>query len=153
MSEPRISGIIVEIEIDRRRETMPAEGNKLVKPASARADKYNLKYDPEHICQIGIKDRKGREAKYHDSQQSLAAAEYKTKLTLGRFSITPCHYINYINYSRQLWKLRRRFAGQGLYTEAAIVLLKWKMRKLEEAALIAIRNEVYHIPEPAEPIV
>ncbi len=131
---------------------MARQGTKFVKPASVRSEKYNLKYDPKHIYHIGIKDRKSREEKYLVSQQALAAAELRTKQTLSRFSITPCHYINYINYSRQLWKLRRQFAGQGLYTEVAIVLLKWKMRKLDEEALVAIRNEVYHIPEPAQPI-
>jgi hypothetical protein len=119
-----------------------------VKPDSDRLYNYNLKFDPEAVRRQ-TEQRLGRmRDKQAAMQAELVALEVQAKEVLGALGAPTYSYCAYLNFVRESWKKKGRFNGATLNNEVAILLMKWKLRGLEEETLVALRDRVLSIPAP-----
>lgn len=119
-----------------------------VRPSSRRIDKFKAKYDPERIKQAIESQRDGIIEQQAAKQQELVDVEIATKMILDDSNIPTIFYPAYLNFAREIWKIRNRFAGETVKTEADIILYKWTMRQLKEDVLKRIRNQVFTLEAP-----
>jgi hypothetical protein len=110
--------------------------------------KFEAKYDPEAIRNAIEKQRDSIIAQQKERQAEQEKLENMTRIILGDANIPTPFYPPYLNFARQIWKLRVRFTGETLKTEANIIIAKWVSRRLEENVLIRIRNEVFTLQAP-----
>lgn len=110
--------------------------------------KFEAKYDPEAIKNAIEKQRDSIIAQLTVKQAELEKIENMTRIILGEENIPTPFFPPYLNFSRQIWKIRTRFSGETLKTEAGIVMDKWVSRQLEKDVLIRIRNEIFTLEAP-----
>lgn len=91
--------------------------------------------------------------RYAAATADLAAMETKVRTVLNQSGVHTTHYIPYLNYARQLYKLsrKRNIAGNSFAIEAKVLLDKWVARDLRADVLATIRSEVFDIGEPPSP--
>jgi len=112
--------------------------------------KFAAKYNPETIKQSIEKQREDIIDQQIARQAELEEVENRTKVILGDFGVPTPLYPAYLNYARQIWRIRNKFSGESLKIEADIALYKWVRRQLREDVLIKIRNELFTL-EPPKP--
>jgi hypothetical protein len=121
-----------------------------VRSTVRRIKKFDAKYNPEAIKQSIEKQREGIIDQQIARQAELEALENRTKVILGNMGVPTPLYPAYLNFARQIWKIRNKFYGDSLKTEVDIALYKWVRRQLKEDVLIKIRNEIFTL-EPPKP--
>jgi hypothetical protein len=123
-----------------------------VKSAGRRIHSYNLKTDPKHIAEINEKQRLLVEVHHAEAQIALSELETMAKQELATTGVFGHEYVSYLNFVRECWKKKCKYAGESLKVEVAVVLLKWKTRKLDENILARLRKNVLTIDAPSTPI-
>ncbi|MEO0069935.1 MAG: hypothetical protein ABIK18_03985, partial [candidate division WOR-3 bacterium] len=78
----------------------------------------------------------------------LVEVEEKVKTVLGEFGIPSWQNPPYLNYSRALYKLSKRFCGNQLRKMANVALVKWQALDLAKDILEAIRDTVFSLTAP-----
>ncbi|MEO0075252.1 MAG: hypothetical protein ABIK31_03995, partial [candidate division WOR-3 bacterium] len=78
----------------------------------------------------------------------LEKVENLTKIILGEENVPTPLIPAYLNFARQIWKLRNKFSVEILKTEADIMLYKWTRRSLLESVLIRIRDSIFTLEAP-----
>lgn len=121
-----------------------------VRSTVRRMKKFEAKYDPETIKQAIEKQRQSIIDQQIARQAELEEIENRTKLILGDFGIPTPLYPAYLNFAREIWKVRNKFSGESLKVEADIALYKWVRRQLREDVLVKLRNEIFTL-EPPKP--
>lgn len=119
-----------------------------VRSTIRRMSKFEAKYDPESIKKAIGKHRDSIIAQQTVKQAELEKMENMTRIILGEENIPTPFFPAYLNFARQIWKMRVRFSEETLKTEANIALDKWVSRRLEENVLIRIRNEIFTLEAP-----
>ena len=91
--------------------------------------------------------------RYAAATVQLTAMENEVRTVLNGAGVHTTHYIPYLNYARQLFKLsrKREISGDSLAIEAKVLLDKWVARDLKPEVLATIRTQVFDIGEPPAP--
>ena len=119
-----------------------------VRPSLRRIQKFKAKYNPESIKNAIEKQLDAIIKQQTYTQSELEKIENLTKIILGEENIPTPLIPAYLNYDRQIWKIRNKFSAEILKTEADIMLYKWKRRSLQESVLIRIRDQVFTLEAP-----
>ena len=119
-----------------------------VRSTVRRIQKFDAKYNPEAIKQSIEKQRNSIIDQQIARQAELEALENRTKLILGDFGVPTPLYPAYLNFARQIWKIKNKFSGESLKVEADIALYKWVKRQLREDVLNKIRKEIFTLEPP-----
>ena len=81
---------------------------------------------------------------------ALAAIESQVKQVLDGLGVATIQYPFYLDFGRELWRMRDQdISGESAAMEADVLLQKWVARGLTQAVLEAIRTQVFNIVAPA----
>ena len=119
-----------------------------VRTTLRRLQKFEAKYDPESIKKTIEKQRDAIIEQQWFKQAELEKIENLTKVILGEAIVQTPLIHAYLNFARQVWKIRNKFSAEILKTETDIMLYKWTRRQLQESVLIRIRNEIFTLEAP-----
>jgi len=119
-----------------------------VRTTLRRLQKFEAKYDPESIKKTIEKQRDAIIEQQWFKQAELEKIENLTKVILGEANVPTPLIPAYLNFARQVWKIRNKFSAEILKTETDIMLYKWTRRQLQESVLIRIRNEIFTLEAP-----
>lgn len=119
-----------------------------VRSTLRRVQKFKAKYDPEAIRNAIAKQMDSILQQQEIAQTQLEKVENLTKIILGQENVPTPLIPAYLNFARQIWKIRNKFSSEILKTEADIALYKWTRRSLVESVLIRIRDEVFTLEGP-----
>ena len=79
----------------------------------------------------------------------LAAMELQVKQVLDQEGVSIIQYPFYLNFGREMWRLKRmEVSGEGLAVEAATLIGKWVSRGLTQSVLETIRTQVFDVGAP-----
>jgi hypothetical protein len=72
---------------------------------------------------------------------------------LNQCGVSTIHYVPYLNFGRQLYKLTTQhlISGDSAVIEAQVLLEKWTRRGLDPDVLANIRTKVFNIAAPPAP--
>jgi len=108
----------------------------MAKSAYRRDRKYRRKIsDTEHMAKQLELAKDDMAAAYAHTQAELTGLEEATREVLGKYDVSSIVYPGYLNFVRQVWKMRKKFSGDTFTTEARILIDKWTSRKLERKVL------------------
>lgn len=118
-----------------------------------RVERWAKKYTPQRTKDTLDLIHEDMARRYEAATADLAAMEIKVRTVLNESGVHTTHYIPYLNYGRQLFKLsrKRNIAGNSMAIEAKVLLDKWVARDLKPEVLAAIRFQVFDIGEPPTP--
>ncbi len=118
-----------------------------------RVNRWKAKYSPERAKQTLDLIHQDMTERYAAATVKLAAMESDVRTVLNQYGVHTTHYIPYLNYARQLYRLsqKRNISGDSLAIEAKVLLDKWAARDLKPDVLAAIRYQVFDIGEPPAP--
>ncbi len=115
-----------------------------------RIEAYKIKTTPERIKEVVEARLESMRARYEKAMQELFELEMAIKEVLNESGVSTSFYVPYLNYGRQLYKLRRQqIAGESLKLAARVLLDKWGARGLNMEILALIRSRVFGIEEPS----
>jgi hypothetical protein len=120
-----------------------------VRPTLRRMQKLEANYDPDAIRDSLERQRESILEQQKTKQAELEKIENLTKLLIGDESVLSTLYVSYLNFARQIWKLKNTYNSGTLKIEADIMIYKWTRRGLDEAILKRIRNEIFTLQAPA----
>lgn len=116
-----------------------------------RLERWLVKTDPDTVNALIHKLREGMVRRQQEQQVEMYQAELKARQTLNDCNVPTALYAMYLNYARELFSLRKRFAGSSLLREANVLLEKWVARSLDRDVLKRIRDESFSIGNPVSP--
>ncbi|MBS4015540.1 MAG: hypothetical protein KGZ86_03790 [Candidatus Latescibacteria bacterium] len=120
-----------------------------VRPTLRRMQKLEANYDPDAIRDSLQRQRESILEQQKTKQAELEKIENSTKLLIGDESVLSTLYVSYLNFARQIWKLKNTYTSGTLKIEADIMIYKWTRRGLDENILKRIRNEIFTLQAPA----
>jgi len=120
-----------------------------VRPASRRLDKWDamLSGDVLSTKVAGYKDKMREQLSAIFPMQE--EVENQVKLILAEAATPTIMNPFYINFGREVYKLKLRFSGGQLLNAVDIVMNKWVGRGLDRDTLEKVRNTVFTIAPPA----
>jgi len=80
---------------------------------------------------------------------TIVQVETKVKTVLGEAGIPTWQNPPYLNFSREVYRLAKRFSGNQLRKMADAVMVKWVFLDLEQTILEDIRNTIFTLTPPA----
>ena len=80
---------------------------------------------------------------------TIVQMETKVKTVLGEFGIPTWQNPPYLNFSREVYKLTKRFSSNQLRKMANASMVKWLALDLEQNILEEIRNTIFTLTAPA----
>ncbi len=119
-----------------------------VRTTIRRMNKFEANYDTDAIRQSLERQRDGIIEQQKVKQAELEKVDNQTKLILGDESVSSSLYLSYLNFARQIWKIKNRYTSGTLKLEADIILDKWTRRGLNEDVLKRIRDTVFTLEAP-----
>ena len=121
-----------------------------MKDSVQRRENWEVKYNLDRVKQILEAKRATMGAHYEAAVAGMVAAEIKVRETLNACGVNTIHYVPYLNFGRQLYKLttQRQIAGDSAAIEAQVLLEKWASRGLDPKVLATVRTQVFNIGEP-----
>ncbi|MCX8014777.1 MAG: hypothetical protein N2748_02045, partial [candidate division WOR-3 bacterium] len=111
-----------------------------VRTTLRRVQKFKAKYDPEVIRNAIEKQLDAIIEQQTYAQTQLEKVENLTKVILGQEGVPSPLIPAYLNFARQVWRIRNKFSAETLKIETDIALYKWVRRSLQESVLIRIRD-------------
>jgi hypothetical protein len=120
-------------------------------PVKRRAN-WEVKYDTAAIKAILDKKRADMGARYEAAVVAMCIMETKVRETINACGVSTIHYVPYLNFGRQLYKLstQREITGDSAAIAAQVLLEKWSSRGLDAKVLATVRSQVFNIPAPPE---
>lgn len=119
-----------------------------MKTAADRVWKWDLKYTSENVAKM-IDKTKGVMLEHVTSTfNDLVRYEMATKTMLNSQPVSVTEIAPYLCFSRELWKVKKKYAGQLLARECNARVEKWAARNLRRDVLWAIAFEVYTVRPP-----
>jgi len=118
-----------------------------------RVNRWKKKYTPQRAKDTIDLIHEDMVQRYEAATAELAAMEIEVKTVLNARGVHTIHYIPYLNFARQLFKLSKKksISGASLAMEAKVLQDKWAARELRNEVLAAIRFEVFDVSEPPAP--
>jgi hypothetical protein len=94
--------------------------------------------------------REDMAARYEAAMTQVYAMEMKVKEIINAAGISTSHYVPYLNFGRQLYKLSRQqnISGESFAMAAQVLLDKWAARGCDPEVLAKIRTDVFDISAP-----
>ncbi|MCX7785048.1 MAG: hypothetical protein N2201_02290 [candidate division WOR-3 bacterium] len=120
-----------------------------VRTTLRRVQKFKAKYDPEVIRNAVEKQLDAIIEQQTYAQTQLEKVENLTKVILGQEGVPSPLIPAYLNFARQVWRIRNKFSAETLKIETDIALYKWVRRSLQESVLIRIRDQIFTLEAPA----
>jgi len=80
---------------------------------------------------------------------TIVQVETKVKTVLGEAGIPTWQNPPYLNYSREVYKLTKRFSANQLRKMVDAAMVKWVFLDLEQPILEEIRNTIFTLTAPA----
>ena len=97
------------------------------------------------VCQFKLSEMYRKFQQVADDQHSYQARVF---VSLGGAAVNSITYGSYLAFAAEVYSASRRFLGDTLRTEVAILLAKWEARGLDSPILRAIRNDVFGVTAP-----
>jgi len=116
-----------------------------------RIERWVAKTDPDTVCELLKKLREQMKNRQTLEQSLLVEVEIKAKTVLNGANVATILYPHYLNFAREVYSRRKRFAGTSLAREVGVLLEKWVGRTLDRTVLERIRDEAMSVPEPPTP--
>ena len=114
-----------------------------------RIAKWNAKFNTERIKATLDEMRPAMLASVTFVFPLLAAMELQVKQVLDQEGVSIIQYPFYLNFGREMWRLKRmEVSGEGLAKEAATLIGKWASRGLTQSVLETIRTQVFDVGAP-----
>jgi len=122
-----------------------------MKDSVRRRENWEVKYNLDRVKQTLEAKRASMAARYEAAVAGTVAAEIKVRETLNVCGVNTIHYVPYLNFGRQLYKLttQRQIAGDSAAIEAQVLLEKWTKRGLDPEVLATVRTQVFNIGAPS----
>ena len=79
---------------------------------------------------------------------SLIEVETKVKTVLGEAGVPTWQNPPYLNFSREIYRLAKRFSGNQLRKMADAVMAKWVFLDLQQTILEEIRKTIFTLTAP-----
>jgi hypothetical protein len=117
-----------------------------------RRENWEAKYDVGRVAQMLERKRPAMAARYEAAVAAICTMETKTREVLNTSGVHTTHYVPYLNFARQLYKLtrQREITGESFAMAAQVLLDKWAARDLDPKVLAKIRTGVFDIGEPTK---
>ena len=122
----------------------------MAKSSIRRSKTYERKLDVPHIADQLEKAKADMMTLNAMAQEEMSHLEERTRVILGEKGIPTMDYPKYLNFTRQVWKLRRSFIAETLKNEIDILIYKWSHRGADEQILDRIRLDVFGVDQSAE---
>ncbi len=122
----------------------------LKRNALQRLRKYESKLDPEIIKTRFEAEREAMIEQESNLIPEICALEESAKAILDEVGPSVTQYPFYLAYTRELWRLTKRFGGNMLLREILILERKWEARELSPVVLEKIRVGIFGITLPGE---
>ncbi len=119
-----------------------------VRSSLRRIQKFQAKYGPESIKNAIERQLDAIIEQQTYTQAQLEKVENLTKVILDEENVPTPLIPAYLNFARQIWRIRNKFSAEILKTEVDIALYKWTRRSLQENVLIRIRNQIFTLEAP-----
>ena len=117
-----------------------------------RIRRYTERLIPDRVKEDFATQKPVMVAKVTEIFNLLVTIEDRVKGILSGEAVITVDYPKYHAFSKEIFKLQRRFGGgSGLNEEVALLVAKWKARGCLEPVLNKIRDEVFSIPAPGAP--
>jgi hypothetical protein len=114
-----------------------------------RIARWNTKYNTERIKATLDELRPAMLASVTSVFPLLTAMELQVKQVLDMAGASVIEYPFYLNFGREMWRLKRSdFSGDALAEEAAVLIGKWVARGLTQSVLETIRTQVFDVSAP-----
>jgi hypothetical protein len=117
-------------------------------PMSDRLAKWNLKYDSAHVKELMDKAKPMYLAHASTAFAQLEDVERRAKQLLDAVSVSCIQIAPYLCFSREVWKRQSNKHGETLAIAVDEMVVKWKMRGLNENLLRKTAREVFDISPP-----
>ena len=82
--------------------------------------------------------------------KALEQLENAVKEIMGESGLPTWHNIPYLNFARQVYRLKKRYEGKSLKQSIALVMDLSRQKQLKYRLLIKIRDTVLALPYPPE---
>jgi hypothetical protein len=119
--------------------------------AAERVAKWDRRYTGEGVKAIIDKEKELMRENNVASTTSLVEAENASRQVLNGIGVPTIDVPDYLNFARQIWRLKNLFAGETLQMEVQVALDKWVARGMVQSALEAIRSQVFTVGAPIVP--
>jgi len=117
-----------------------------------RVAKWNAKFNTERIKAILDDMRPDMLGNVQSVFPELVTMESEVKQTLDAQGVPTIQYPFYLNFGREIWRLKRNnVSGESLALEASVLIAKWVGRGLSQSVLEAIRTQVFDVSAPIAP--
>jgi hypothetical protein len=118
--------------------------------AARRRANWEAKYNVERVKETLDARRADMAARYEDAVARLVSMETEVRTVLNESGVQTIHYVPYLNFGRQLYKLTagRSITGESFALAAQVLLEKWAARDLDRVVLARVRKQVFNIDEP-----
>ena len=117
--------------------------------SAERIANWDEKYSVERITAILAEKRPQMLARVRAVYVALVAMEQQVKEVLNLSGIPTMYYIFYLDYGREMWRLKNRdISGDSLAAESAVLIDKWAARGLVRAVLETISTQVFDVQVP-----
>ncbi len=118
-----------------------------------RRENWELKYNLDRVKQTLEEKRAKMGEHYQAAVAAMVATEIQVREVLNGCGVNTIHYVPYLNYGRQLYKLttQRQISGESAVIEAQVLLEKWAKRGLDPDVLATVRSQVFSISAPSAP--
>jgi len=120
----------------------------MVRGADKRQRKFEVKVDPDTLA---IQTRALKPLMVEGESQyfsEITALETKVKTLVETEGVSSLKVRDYLNYAREIYKLKTKFSGITLNVEAQLRVNKWADRGLAGSLLVKIANLVGVDPSP-----
>jgi hypothetical protein len=110
---------------------------------------WDTKYNIERISAILTEKRPKMFEHVREVFMALFAMELQVKQVLDAEGVSIITYPFYLNFGREMWRLRRMYlSGESMAAEAATLIGKWVSRGLTQSVLETIRSQTFDVGAP-----
>jgi len=113
-----------------------------------RLEQWQAKTEPDDVCRKLKQVRQTMVRRRAQQQVLLVEVETKGRRVLNRADVPTIFYPHYLNFCREVFARRQRFAGASLAREVGVLVEKWALQTLDRALLERIRDEALSVPPP-----
>ena len=115
-----------------------------------RSDRWKAKYNLKRVNETLADLREDMAARYEAAIAQVYAMEMKVKEVINAEGVSTSQYVPYLNFGRQLYKLRRQqsISGESFAMAAQVLLDKWSARGCDPKILAKVRKDVFDVDEP-----
>lgn len=126
----------------------------LVRSSDRRLRKWDLKYSGDAIPPKLIPYKTDMKEQLAEHFQKLESLESDVKTILADHMVGILQNPWYLNFAREIYRLRNRFSGPPLQKEIEIAMNKWYARGLDKDIMERIMNTQFTVvlPPPAQPV-